>query len=106
MQNSVAAKGRDVKHGAPQRAMCRRVGTRKIIQGAEKFAFYFCSFANILNALLICPHDAIYPAPERSPQIGCRLAKIRSRDGWWTAGLSFVWVCRHGQDNSRKTQRR
>ena len=74
MQNSVAAKGRDVKHGAPQRAMCRRAWVRKRIRGTGKIAFYFCSFVNILDALLICPHDAVHPASERCPEIGIRRA--------------------------------
>jgi hypothetical protein len=41
MQNSVAAKGRDVKHGAPQRAMCRRAWVRKRIRGLEKLRSIF-----------------------------------------------------------------
>jgi hypothetical protein len=32
--------------------------------GTGKIAFYFCSFANILDALLICPHDSVHPASE------------------------------------------
>ena len=78
------------------------------IRGNGKIAFYFCSFVNILDALLICPHDAVHPASERCPEIGRRLAQIRTRDGWWAqvfrlfgyAGTGKTTLARHIADEA------